>query len=103
MFAELTRSDAEQESLQQQNDPVAFQEHKSFLKKQLRLIRKRGWQALESQYEIIDEAACHMGQWIPQIWKGMVEEGVELSVIRSCLVFCSETVNTLGEYVSACV
>lgn len=79
---------------------VGYDEHKKSLEDGVKALNKsvkRDWKnGWEEQGEMMGEIADEVLEWLPVLWRTAVEDGLELPLIRKCLLLCTETVNKVS-------
>jgi hypothetical protein len=75
---------------------IGYDEHKKSLEEGVKALLKdvkRDWKdGWERQGEMMGEIAGEVLEWLPTLWRVAVEDGLELQLIRKCLVLCTETI-----------
>ncbi|THH14509.1 hypothetical protein EW146_g5823 [Bondarzewia mesenterica] len=80
---------------------IDFETHKKSLDGGLKALWnhvRRNWHdEYEKQWEMTNELAGEILSWLPDLWRTAVEDGIELPLIRRCLVLCSEVVHRMDD------
>jgi len=79
---------------------IGYDEHKESLEDSVKALNKsvkRDWKdGSEEQGEMMEEIAAEVLEWLPILWRTAVEDGLELPLIRKCLLLCTETINKVA-------
>ena len=81
-------------------DAIGYDTHKKSLDDAVRALNKdikRNWKdGWEEQGEMMGEIAGEVLEWLPTLWRVAVNDGLELELIRKCLLLCSETIHKVA-------
>lgn len=78
---------------------IGYDAHKVSLDKSIKALQKdckRNWKdGYEEQGEMMEEIGSEIVEWISDLWRLMVEDDADLTLIKQALILCSDTVDRI--------
>lgn len=79
---------------------IGYETHKRSLdngvKDLLKHVKREWHDGYEEQSEMMQEISQEVLEWLPKLWQVGIEEGLEIQLIRKCLVLCTDIINKVA-------